>query len=328
MLSLIVLFIAHTCRLPIFRGGKLGSITAEYKQADMIIFVGGGYLRTNPGFKQSLNLLMHLVMFWFAMFSHARQIVAPISFGPFAHKWQERLSALTLAGAEQVFVREQISQDILAGYLKTKVKLSTDTALFIKPLPGLPKVKSAPIIGFTIRRWGSKEAQSRLIAAYVFALGEFATKHGMKVRPIVQVDGPEFGETDQNITAAVAQGLLALGIDVLPVTTLKNVIGALEVYGGINILLGMRMHSNILASVQGVPFVAVSYEHKTEGIARMLNQEQFCIGVGNVTKDRLFALLSQRFDSSSEKGLTTREQKTIEQFRVQFIGDLVDRNRV
>jgi colanic acid/amylovoran biosynthesis protein len=51
------------------------------------------------------------------------------------------------------------------------------------------------------------------------------------------------------------------------------------------------MHSNILAATQGTPFVAISYEHKTEGIAKQIDMKKFCIAYEQVDKDKLYTLL-------------------------------------
>ena len=44
------------------RSGQLKNILADYQNADLIILSGGGYLRSKPGIKQALNLLMILQM--------------------------------------------------------------------------------------------------------------------------------------------------------------------------------------------------------------------------------------------------------------------------
>ena len=51
------------------------------------------------------------------------------------------------------------------------------------------------------------------------------------------------------------------------------------------------MHSNILAALNNKPFVAVSYEHKTEGIAKQLGLEEYCIKCDNLDQSCLSSLL-------------------------------------
>jgi colanic acid/amylovoran biosynthesis protein len=80
---------------------------------------------------------------------------------------------------------------------------------------------------------------------------------------------------------------------------IKNVTHAKEVYGGLTLLVGMRMHSNIIAATQGVPFVAVAYEYKTQGIASDLGLEDYSLVCEKVTGDTLYAqvhLMLERID--------------------------------
>ena len=51
------------------------------------------------------------------------------------------------------------------------------------------------------------------------------------------------------------------------------------------------MHSNILAATQGTPFLAISYEHKSEGISKYLGMEKYCIKCEKVDKENLYELL-------------------------------------
>jgi len=72
---------------------RLAKLIEDYKTANLIIFVGGGYLRSRKGWSQTLNLCLQLSMFYLASSRRVKTIVAPISFGPFAYFWQAKLSA-------------------------------------------------------------------------------------------------------------------------------------------------------------------------------------------------------------------------------------------
>jgi colanic acid/amylovoran biosynthesis protein len=260
---------------------ELETLFNDYKTADMIVFVGGGYLRTNKGLSQTINLFMLLSHFATANKTKAKKIVAPISFGPFAHKWQEKLSANVVSQFDVMAVREDISQSILKPYSLKNLVLSTDHGLMLKNIsPAKPKDL---IVGFTIRNWSTPQAQATMEQSYEEAIANFAKKHKATVQPIIQVDAPEYGDLDVQVTEKIVVALKKRGISVLP---LKKVIGldsAKVIYGSITLLIGMRMHSNIIAATQGTPFVAVSYEHKTEGIAKQLGLEDYVIRSHEIT---------------------------------------------
>ena len=68
------------------------------------------------------------------------------------------------------------------------------------------------------------------------------------------------------------------------------------------------MHSNILAALSGTPFVAISYEYKTEGIAELLGVKEYSIPCNKIDGGGLFELLERAYQSRGElsKKLTAR----------------------
>lgn len=53
---------------------QLLDIVNDYRKADLIIFAGGGYLRSKTGFTQTLNLLMMLFMLRFSRLFSVKKI--------------------------------------------------------------------------------------------------------------------------------------------------------------------------------------------------------------------------------------------------------------
>jgi colanic acid/amylovoran biosynthesis protein len=49
-----------------------------------------------------------------------------------------------------------------------------------------------------------------------------------------------------------------------------------------DVFLGTRMHSNIFSLSQNVPLVAIQYNHKTAGIARMAGIEQWVVDINRI----------------------------------------------
>lgn len=281
-------------KLATFKSNELAKLVQDFTRADVIVFVGGGYLRSKKGLSQSLNALMNLLPFGLAHYSRAKKIVAPISIGPFAQNWQKWLTAQVMKNFDVVAVRERYSfATIEPSGIKNLIRKS-DHALLVKSNRKINK-KSNPVIGFTIRQWMKDQDQAKLEDAYAIALATHAKKTASKIQPIVQVDAPKFGEGDGQVTERVVKLLQKLDAPVLPTIQVKSVSHAKAVYGQLDLLVGMRMHSNILAAVQGVPFVAVSYEYKTEGIARDLQLGSVCIRCEDVTTTKMQNLLKKAF---------------------------------
>jgi colanic acid/amylovoran biosynthesis protein len=288
MLRVSALFVQYLCNFSLYT--DLSNLLTDYRNADLILFVGGGYVRSRKGLTQSLNLYMQLMMFKYAAVFRAKKIVAPISVGPFGYKWQERLSAKVLEDMDLVALREDISYSIVQQYGLKNIVRAADHALLTKNVASKNTHKQL-IIGFTIRQWLDKRKQSAFETSIVTALEKFARLTGIKIQPILQVDASEYGEDDSAATNVVIQELKNKGVEVLPIKKIHSVQDALTVYSSLTLFLGMRMHSNIFASIQGIPFVAISYEHKSEGIARQLGMEKYCISCQKIESKKLYDLL-------------------------------------
>lgn len=267
----------------------LKAVVADYAAAEVIVFVGGGYLRSNSGFTQDLNLLMLLLPFALATFFSGKKIVAPISIGPFAHSWHARIVGLVLQKFEYVAVREKFSYALMEKVLPHNLHLASDHALLLSRLSEKKHKTTVeqPVVGFTIRNWLDAKKQVGLEAAYTTAFVAVHKKTPIRVQPIVQVNAPGFGEDDASATARVAAELTKQGCTVLPTVTVQNVEHGKQVYGELSVLVGMRMHSNIFAGTQGTPFVPVSYEYKTEGISEDFGVAELCLRSADLTAQQL-----------------------------------------
>ncbi|MBP9819617.1 polysaccharide pyruvyl transferase family protein [Candidatus Woesebacteria bacterium] len=268
---------------------RIKSMLFDYEHADVIVYVGGGYLRSKAGFSQSLNVVMLLLPFWLAKFFTAKRIVAPISIGPFAAEWQARLTGAILHTFETVATREKFSYKTISKYKPKNLILASDHALLLSKKTGKQRKSAVPIVGFTIREWLGDARQKQLETAYIDALEKIAKAQNIVIQPIVQVDAPKFGEGDGVVTERVAAALRNRGIAVKPAVFVTSVEHAKQVYKPLSLLVGMRMHSNIIAGTQGVPFVPVSYEYKTEGIAIDFGLSEFCIKCFEITAETLLS---------------------------------------
>ncbi len=303
VLKLIDLFIKYLAVIlgvtPYFGYRKTNELLADYKRADVIFFVGGGYLRANKGFTQILNALMQVLMIEFAKLFKAPKIVAPISFGPYAYKWLEKVSVNSLKPLDCVSVREKISYDRLRNKGVKNLILSTDHALL---LDGVDKSYNGHFtLGFTIRKWLEAEKQRKFEKYYFLALRKFAKRHDVLVQPIIQVDCPQYGDHDYQLTADLSRELRKSQVKVNPIARPKTLEAAIDFYGKINMCLGMRMHSNILSAISNTPFLAIAYEHKTEGICLDLNMANYLIRCELVNESNLYQLLEQLYRNFNDK---------------------------
>lgn len=285
----------------------------DYLDSDLIIFVGGGYLRSKAGITQSLNLIMQLIMFITAIMLNKNRIVAPISFGPFAYKWQEKLASYILSKFLIVSLRESVSFSILKQYGLKNIVLSHDHAFLINRLKTGKKNKKMSV-GFTIRPWLDEKSQWKLEEAYAEALCNLYSNFRTEIVPIMHVDSPDFPkESDSHSVKRVYELLKVRGVKVKKPFKVERVRNAANLYRNLDLLIGMRMHSNILAATQNTPFVAISYEHKTDGIMKQLGLEKFCVKCTDLESDKLKRLSTLVFDN--KKIIKKHLRKTIDGFQ-------------
>jgi colanic acid/amylovoran biosynthesis protein len=291
-------------------------IVDSFKQSDLIVFVGGGYLRSKKGITQSVNLLLQLSVFWISKIYKKQVIVAPISFGPFAYTWQEIITGKTVSKMDFVCLREEISYRKVLHYKTKNIAIIPDTAFLSHPQnKNLRKSKNV-LVGFNLRQWfEDKVKQDELERAYVFALLELYKNHPKVVLlPIIQVSTADFPkDSDVGAVQRVYERLKDAGVSVLQPTTIKNLAEAHETYEKISLLVAMRLHASILAAVHSVPFLAVSYEYKTEGILDLLGFKNVIscnVVTAEMLKNRVEELYEQRVTLTEKLRALTKKLQT------------------
>lgn len=266
----------------------------EYRQADLIVFAPGGYIRSQQGVKQAINLLMQLLPFYLSKLTKAKTLVAPISLGPFFAKWQVNLACRILHSMDTVIAREKITCTLLKRNGAKNVRLSTDLAL-LRTSKKKKKMQDSRTIGFTIRPWSTTENHKRVLECLVDAFVKLAKNEHIVIRPIVQVHAPAYGEDDSACAKEVVSRLRKKGAKVLPTFYVARMKHPSNAYRELDLLVGMRMHSNIIAATSGVPFVAIAYEYKTNGISTQLDNAEYVIDFDNVTAERLYKLIKKAY---------------------------------
>ena len=274
---------------------KLKAILRDYKKSDCIIFAGNGYLRSSRGITQSIFLALQLIPFVLAKLHKKQIIVGPMSFGPFAYKWQATFTARVLTGISPLFVREEISLALAHKYELTQARLAYDLALL------LPQVERQKIhkhyIGVTLRNWYTPRIQKRLEMEIIKALIAFSERHNVTIKLLVNVDAPEHKDVDILVATRMYTTLNKAGMPVEKPISLNTYQSVMRECQSCDILLGMRMHANILAATQFVPFIGIAYEHKTMGIAKTLGMQSYCIWGYEVTSKKLLSLLHTVFEN-------------------------------
>lgn len=274
----------------------LREITNVYEQADLIVPVGGGYIRSRAGLVNRFNipLLLHPLLFGYLL--RKPTVLYAQSVGPFQNKFEQRLVTFVLKRMALVLLREDTSLALLKSLGVTdNIKRAIDSGFLLKGTHALDIRKAYQIpadtllIGVTVRAWLSGSRQRDYEKAVAEALDTVIKTVAAHVIFIPQVTATK-GDDDRLVSIRVHQLMHhSAAATVVQDTPDHHQIKAM--YDQLDILLGTRFHSVIFSLTSHVPVVAIEYEHKTSGIMRDLQLEKWVIKIEDVTASHLSALL-------------------------------------
>lgn len=276
----------------------LREIATLYQEADLIVPVGGGYIRSRKGLMHRFNipLLLHPLLLGYLLGKPT--VLYAQSVGPFQNKFEEILAAFVLKRMTLIMLREDTSVRLLASIgVRRNVTRAVDSGFLhssrkkvaIRKAYRIPP--TALLVGVTVRDWLEGEAQQRYERAVAQTLDNVIETSHAHVVFIPQVTATK-GDDDRVVSQRVR--------DLMQHTTATTLVEdspdhhrIKALYDNLDILLGTRFHSVIFSLTSYVPVLAIEYEHKTSGIMRDLGLEEWVIKIEDATAPRLTALLQK-----------------------------------
>lgn len=302
---------------------KIQETILSYDQADVVILAPGGYLRSQPGISQTFNLFLQCLPFLIARTLKKMVITAPISVGPFAYRWQERFVVRLLGTIESVTVRESYSFRLLERY-GVNAQLSTDLVFHHEMIQKVSMKQKQHIVGIVLRKWfNSTKDQQEFEQKITNSLLHLATKYKWIIQPIVQVHAPEYGDNDLSVTNRISNNLIKMGLVVESPIILDSVDHAENVYTKISYLITVRLHAALLALRVKTPVLALSYEHKANGIFEDLGLGSHVVPITSSQAELSVAIENgwnkrQRTEKTMEKVFSIAHKK------IQIYADFLD----
>ena len=270
-------------------------------ESDLQVCVGGGYLRAKNDMISTLMLLLLFHQIWLARTLGKPVVLYAQSFGPYPKRIQYKLAAAGLRFATLILVREASSRDMLArmGLADDRVIQVPDSAFLFSsnlrfnpwPLIG-ERQPGEQIVGITARAWlpgAGQHAYERAMAEFI---GRLSRQPGVKVVVIPQVTATDQNDDDRVVGRRI-QELVGSGGNVVFLDQRLTHYEIKSVFACLDYLVGTRFHSVIFALTEGVPALAIEYEHKTSGIMRDLGLEDWVLPIEDVTTDRLASLFAR-----------------------------------
>ena len=269
-------------------------LTRAVDAADLLITIPGGFLLA-PAVVDDW-WLFHLPTLELARALGKVLVLGPCSIGPFAG-FHRDVADRFLARCERIYVREEWSRDHLLGLgvSADRVAYCPDLAFMfgdgngdgwtVAPIeiPGVDGSDDRPLVGISVR-WhsfpGSDDPQARR-RLYMKALADTADsmieRHGARVVIVPQT--LEDLKAGRALYREIAhRGDVVLLEDDLSPADLRRL------YARCRILIGTRMHANILAMGAGTPVVAIAYQPKTAGIMAVMGLDDWVLSIDDVSE--------------------------------------------
>jgi len=284
--------------VPIPRGDDI--ILDLYREADIIIACGGGYLGGN----KFQSIPQDLFPMYLAKKLKKKVFLYAQSVDPISNKILKLVTKFVLNRVNLITLREQNSLDLLKSMnIKCPMYLTADPAFLIDKRPenegkklledaGYDKFSNKKI-GMTLRRWNfpnspnPRENFLNYIDEVTLFIEKIIQQENADIilfpEVIVQPNDDDriiSNKIKKKLKKGISNKIFVLEDDYTP-EQIKSMIGILDFF------IGTRMHSNIFAISMGIPTLAISYEIKTDGIMKMLGLENYVINISNISSEQM-----------------------------------------
>lgn len=278
--------------------------------ADLVVSVPGGYLLAP---KQSDDWwLAHIPTFELAAKLGKPIVLGPCSIGPFHPSHMEYARRLLELPAV-IMIREARSLDLARSLVDSSDRLLQSPDLAFAHSPGsLSELGNEAMEDFELVRSGRSavgvsvrdhhfpgfDNAGLMFEKYMNAVTESLLAIQSESDAVICV----FSQTEEDlpISLLLFERLQRDGADVklFPVALTPTDLQML--YGRLDLLIGTRMHANILALCQGTPVVGIAYEPKTLGILESLGLGSWGVWIHEVDNGRLREMSLARWRESKE----------------------------
>jgi polysaccharide pyruvyl transferase CsaB len=286
----------------------LPAVVRAAEAADLLILGGGGLFfdYTPAGADGMLRRGYTGLALYGSLPLLATALGKPIFFwnvgvGPLAAPPAQELTRLCFLQADGFTVRDEPSAALLRGIGVDVAgeQILADASFDLEPAPahraraileqaGFPLDR--PMVAICLREWAQAGSMAPPWGEIAAALDAFAEEAGVSylMLPFQQLDSPLVG--DHRALEAVRERMRLRQFAHLLALELKPAEAA-ALLGQCELVVGMRMHSLVLAGIAGVPTVPLAYDPKVEAAAEQLGLERFLLSVGEVSAQGLLEKL-------------------------------------
>ena len=270
-----------------------------YVNTDAVLSCPGNFLYTSGRVGAAFMFDMYALAF--ARWLGKPLYMLPQTLGPIEREYERRLLRWLLPAFRLIFVRDTISQELchtLCPYL-TRLHVCPDlafafhvdtTTITIDSGSVHTALSERPVLGVTALNWGEQNCEFSGQDAYEAAIAEavhhFITHYGGRAVFFAHVQGPTPADDDRRTLQRILQRLDAVR-EFVTLADIAHPASFVTAYQHLDIMLGSRLHSCILALTVTVPVLAIAYQYKTPGVLSTAGLDHWYVPITGLTATAL-----------------------------------------
>ncbi len=244
------------------------SIFRKLCAADVLISGGGSLLQDVTS---SRSCLYYLSLIWTAAILGKKVMLYAQGIGPIRRQWVARLMRYVLSQADAITVRDETSEQFLktigvtapiyttADSVFFLTKEETETGRAILCAAGVPENKK--IVGLSVRNWKDAAMWTKAFATYI----EKMAKEDVSL-VFIPMQHPDDTRMAKSLCGDNFENVYFLD-GTYRAEELMSIIG------GLDLLVGMRLHALIFAALSHIPMIGISYDPKIDNFLASIGQE-------------------------------------------------------
>lgn len=309
------------------------SALAPFVNSDLVISVGGYRFKSyRDDIVDLVRIIFHSLPLFIAQRYGKPYIIDAQSIGPIRGKVHRKIIQRALQGAIVVGLREPLSFKEVRSMGLSNLRLIPDSAFSLRPLLSdrvlefmrKHSLLNRSYIVLVPRQWFFRDHIR--YQDYIRTMVRFIKRSSAYEHLIVLVPnsiGPIPIEDDRKICYDIA--FQAKSPNLIIVDEDWNAPELAAFYGHSDVIISVRLHAVILASLSGVPAVAISYEgFKTRGIMDLIGLRNFVLDISDLNVEELISKLedvSQMTDliRSNLQNVVSEMRRKREDFIREFI---------
>lgn len=237
------------------------------KDSDIVICGGGSILQDVTS---SRSLLYYLAIILLAKRMRKKVMFYGNGFGPITSSFNRRIVKYIIDKVDIITVRDYNSKELIQSLgVKNNITVTADVTFGMDLIPDKDLkqlfldegiIEGKKYIGISVRRWKGQERYKGIIAA----TADYLQRRNYNVI-FIPMQYPEDIEISTEIANMMETEVKVLNNKYNP----EEIVGIIS---GMELIIGMRLHSLIFATIVGVPMVGLEYEEKINSFLKSIDQ--------------------------------------------------------